>query len=229
MSAFLELSQRPSDTLQKPSPYQIWEIAEKPLLRDPVSCERIDTVFDFTTSPFSRSTFLPGEGFSAVAVSRRMRSERDRKPRKPKTTANDEPGRSGRFWARAGPRRKKRPATRIILVGARSSRQQRYAIRNFQLSLLARRVRANREELRRSLLARAARANRDNFQAPQNPRFSSSPAPCKDLIKYGFIKLIKPGLFILIEPGLFQDSLVVFARRGRRHAARGKDRRFCFF
>lgn len=27
MSAFLELSQRPSDTLQKPSPYQIWEIA----------------------------------------------------------------------------------------------------------------------------------------------------------------------------------------------------------
>ena len=29
MSAFLELSQRPSDTLQKPSPYQIWEIAFK--------------------------------------------------------------------------------------------------------------------------------------------------------------------------------------------------------
>lgn len=34
---------------------------EKPLLRDPVSCKRIDTVFDFTTSPFSRSTSCQGK------------------------------------------------------------------------------------------------------------------------------------------------------------------------
>lgn len=120
-------------------------VTEKPLLRDPVSCERVDAVFDFTTSPFSRSTFLPGEGFAAVGENQRMRKARDRKPRKPKTTANDEPGRRGPFLGSVRPSPEEAPGNKnnpcwreelapteisaskfpAISVGTKSSRQQR--------------------------------------------------------------------------------------------------------
>ena len=89
MSAFLELSQRPSDTLQKPSPYQIWEIAD--LSRKFIRClGRVDPIIlpeDALTNDTTKSRFcfpLPGKKQSPLPKQRALPKEMATKLEQPR-------------------------------------------------------------------------------------------------------------------------------------------------